>query len=130
MIIGPEIIQQSLQFEEAYKATKQIFGPDMPFRKWLGSKYESRFNRAIFDIMVFYFSEARIRNLALQNGRAVEDEFKRLCIEDSSFLGSIERTTKSLDATCLRLATWATALNKVLSLKLHVPYLENNRIKL
>lgn len=120
---------QAQELEEAYKASQQIFGPSMSFRKWLGDKYESRFNRAIFDVMTFYFSEASIRTPALQKAKEVENEFKRLCIEDTAFLGSIERTTKSLEATCLRLATWAKSLNQVLSLDLHVPYLDNNRIK-
>lgn len=120
---------QAQEFEEAYKVSREIFGPGKPFRKWLGDKYESRFNRAIFDIITFYFSEVGTRTLALQKSKEIENEFKRLCMEDVSFLGAIESTTKSLEATCLRLATWARSLNRVLSLDLHVPYLDNNRIK-
>ena len=76
----------------------------------------------------YHFSDVGIRDLALQRQEQVEIEFKRLCVEDTAFLSSIERTTKSLDATCHRLAKWAEALNKTLSLDLQVPYLDNNRI--
>jgi len=123
------VVQHQLeQFEEAYAASKDIFGPNQPFRKWLGNRYEARFNRAIFDVIMFYFSDVEIRDLALQRPKLVEAEFQRLCVEDTEFLSSIERTTKSLDATCHRLAKWTQALNKTLFLDLQVPYLDDNHI--
>jgi len=49
-----EIKSVAAELEQAHEITKQIFGENA-YRKWVGNKYESRFNRAIFDVMSFYF---------------------------------------------------------------------------
>lgn len=123
-----EVIRQlGIEFEEAYTAAIKVFNNNA-FKKWTKNGYESRFNRAIFDIVMYYFSDKQIRDAALLQCKVIEDSFKRLCIDDHVFLSSIEKTTKSLDATCIRLSTWATALNNVLGTNIHVPTLSNNRI--
>lgn len=118
----------SKEFEEAYFAAKQIFGEKAVFRKWTTNGYESRFNRAIFDVMMHYFSVPHVRESALANRQAVEDRFKALCSGDQAFLGSIEKTTKSLEATHIRFSKWAIALNEELGTTIHVPSLVNGRI--
>ncbi len=60
-----EIEKQAKDMEEALEATFEIFGNFHAFRKWEDDRYEGRFNRAVFDIMVFYFSDAKVRKRAI-----------------------------------------------------------------
>lgn len=114
-------------FEEAYLAAIKIFNNNA-FKKWTQNGYESRFNRAIFDIVIYFFSDKQIRDAALTKAHEIEEHFKSLCVDDHAFLSSIEKTTKSLDATCIRFSTWAMTLNNILGTSLHVPTIVNNRI--
>lgn len=120
--------QLGQEFEEAYIASKEVFGEKTVFRKWGQDGYESRFNRAIFDVVMHYFAQPHVRQAALANREGVEEQFKKLCSGDQAFLGSIEKTTKSLEATYIRFSKWAVALNEVLGTSIHVPALENGRI--
>lgn len=122
-----ELIQAADELEEAHSITKSIFGENA-YKKWIKTKYESKFNRAIFDIMAFYFSKKEIAHKVQGREHEVEQAFKNLCERDTAFLSSIERTTKSVDATSLRLSKWAEALNSVLGTNLHVFSVHENRI--
>lgn len=124
----PEIRQLSQEFESAFQAAKAVFGEKSVFRKWTTSGYETRFNRAIFDVVMHYFADPIVRDSAVANKQAVEDQFKTLCVQDQMFLGAIEKTTKSLDATHIRFSKWASALNESLGTKIPVPMLINGRI--
>lgn len=123
-----EIRALSKEFEFAFDASKIIFGEKSVFKKWTTAGYESRFNRAIFDVVMHYFSDPVVRDAAVAKRQEVEDAFKDLCVHDQAFLGAIEKTTKSLDATHIRFSRWATALNESIGSKIPVPMLKNGRI--
>lgn len=123
-----EILQQANDFEAAYQTTREIFGPQNVFRKWIGHSYQRRFSRAIFDIMIFSFSQMPNQEYLLNKREDVELTFKDLCVQDNRFLAAIEQTTKSLEATCNRLAIWAEALNQRVGTDLYVPTIVDNRI--
>ncbi len=118
------------QFENAVQTSINIFGEKNVSRLWLSSSntYRSQFNRAILDVMVFYFSDERIRQAAEQNKAAVEDAFKKLCSSNSSFREAIEGTTKNIRETHTRLSLWGRALLDVLDVEFNVPELVDNRI--
>jgi hypothetical protein len=124
----PALRDLSQQFESAYQAAKSIFGEKNVFRKWTGVGYEARFNRAIFDVLMHYFAEPVVRAAALFSPDLVESAFKRLCASDQVFLGSIEKTTKSIDATFTRFSKWGEALSASLGLSINVPTLTDGRI--
>lgn len=115
------------QFEEAVEAGIKIFGPDHVGRKWTRDGFESRLNRAVLDVITFYFADAVIREAALVNAEAVVAAFKRLC-ESDEFRSSIEATTKSMTATVTRFAQWGSALGQVTGLSFTVPVLANGNI--
>ena len=46
---------QVSEMERALTFIREVFGKDSYLRKWNGVQYESRKNRAVFDIMVHYF---------------------------------------------------------------------------
>lgn len=123
-----KIHQVGQGFEEAYIAAKAIFGEKNVFKKWTAAGYESRFNRAIFDFMMHYFEDPHVRVAAVAHSAQIEAAFKSLCVGDQAFLGAIERTTKSVDATHIRFSKWATALNEILGSNIHVPTIQNGRI--
>lgn len=123
-----ELIEAQLaSFEAAHKCITSIFKGNQ-YKKWNGDKYESRFNRAVFDVFVLSFDDENVRALSEGKETEIENAFKLLCSEDREFLTSIESTTKSLNATHTRLATWFYKLNDVLGTKIHVPKLIDNRI--
>jgi hypothetical protein len=119
---------QLREMEGAFEATFRIFSPDTAFRKWDGKKYERRFNRAIYDVMMFYFSEPSVSKHALSARKVVETDFKALCESNLEFTKAIEATTKSLDATVNRLEIWGETLSKRLKVKLKIPRLQDGKI--
>jgi len=115
-------IKKKLQaFEDAMEASKLIFGPTGFLRKWTGTSYERRPNRAILDIMGYYLSHDAVRKAALRKKTFVVRAYKNACDRNASFRRSIETTTKSLDATYSRLSIWGKILSRVLAKKIAVP---------
>jgi len=125
-----EIEKQAEELAKALVATFEIFSEDDAFRKWDGKDYEGRFNRAVFDVMVFYFSDARVRTKALALKSSVVKDFKNLCSQSPAFLRSVETTTKSVDATATRLNLWGEKLKGRLKVAMAVPIQRDNRIQI
>lgn len=119
--------EQLTSFEAAHQTLKSIFKGNQ-YKKWSGAAYETRFNRAIYDVLMLSFCHEDVRNNAIGKEVEVENAFKYLCSEDRDFLASIESTTKSLGATQKRISLWFVKLNEVLGTNLHVPQLIENRI--
>jgi Protein of unknown function DUF262 len=114
-------------FEESVSLVYEIFGENA-FRKRKGGEFESRFNRAVFDVMLYYFSDPIIRTAASTLKHEIFDGFVNLSDNDPEFVNSMESTTKSLTSTSYRLSKWGETLSSIIGAKLDVPQLENNRI--
>jgi hypothetical protein len=127
--IQGEVTSQLTEMNAAFDATFAIFGEQNAFKKWDGHQYERRFNRAVFDIMMFYFSDPRVRKRAVSMRKGVENDFKTLCAANSDFLKAIESTTKSLDATASRLRIWGQTLAKRTKIQFGIPRLQGNAIE-
>ena len=104
-------IQKDAQnLNEAILFTIELFGgKKQAFSKWVGDSFQNNFNRAIFDIMVYFFSEEKILLEAKTKQKEIMDSFKFLCVNDEAFLSSFEHTTKSMENTFKRLTTWGNA---------------------
>lgn len=124
---GDEIRQQADEFESAYFATFEIFS-NRPFRRWTGKGYQSPYNRAIFDIMMFYFSIKEIRENAVKHKPAIEQAFMAICLDNSDFSNSIEVSTKTMGATFTRFSTWARVLRRILTVHVPEPVMTAKRI--
>lgn len=122
---------QSTELETAIQTTWEIFAEDA-FRKWNGKDFERRFNRAVFDVMVYYFRDIGIRQKAQENPAMIVTEFKRLCESSRPFRTAIETTTKSIGALSTRLQLWGESLSTVLQVKVRTPTIdtETGRIDL
>lgn len=104
--------------ENAIDCTNEIFGEKESFSKWFDGKYQSSFNRAIFDIMAFYFSFPQIREVALNKKVEIKEKFQQLCEKDNEFLSSFETSTKNVKQVKKRFNTWALALSDILEIKI------------
>lgn len=122
----PTIQSQKRDFEEAITSTTKIFPGKHAFRKWNGKTYEKSLNRAVFDIMMYYFSDDAARKAAVQKSDAVQAAFKNKCLEEA-FKSSIEGTTKSIEAIYTRLREWGEALASV-GVPVQPPKLVDNKI--
>lgn len=114
------IKDQAKEFEYAIDTTIKIFGDDA-FRKWDSKKYVTRFNRAIFDIMVYYFSIPEIRDRSMGNEEKIKLEFQYLCSNDLDFLQSFESSTKDIIRTKKRFSTWGNALSTIIGQPIDSP---------
>jgi hypothetical protein len=120
------LVEQAGSLDEAIKAVRRIFGDRDAMRKWNGKSFERRINRAVFDIMVYYFSSKKIRDLAISAPpEGIKEAFKRLCSEDREFLSSIEQTTKSIEANRVRFNKWASALSRIFQIDVPSPFNQN-----
>ncbi|MDQ0813228.1 hypothetical protein QFZ63_004942 [Streptomyces sp. B3I7] len=113
----------------AIETTFEIFG-DNAFFRWSEGGYEGRFNRAVFDIMTYYFSNEKVRNAAQGNKDKVEKTFQRLCDRNTRFVESIQTTTKTPLATHRRLSLWGAELADTLAIDIALPGFQENRIVL
>jgi hypothetical protein len=118
------------QFEEAVQTTINIFGDKNFFRMWLSNdkKYRRRFNRAILDVMVFYFSDEIIRQSAQINQDKVKEAFEKLCSSNNDFKEGVEGTTKNIIQTYNRFRLWGETLLEVLDVEFNLPQFVDNRI--
>ncbi|GMU40902.1 MAG: hypothetical protein AMXMBFR23_17680 [Chloroflexota bacterium] len=122
------IREELSRLDRAIEGTFVVFGDDA-FMRWGGSDYEGRFNRAVFDIMVYYFKDPAVVRSAVRRKAAVRRAFQNLCDDNRAFVQSIQTTTKTALATHTRLSEWGHALEQVLNIDLPVPSLEGDRVK-
>lgn len=108
------------RYERAIDTTKSIFGTNA-FKVFADGEYQSVPNRAVIDIMCYFFSYPAVRKAALANKKKVATTFERLCTTDPEFLRFLQSTTKSKQATSGRFGAWRRELARALSLKLVDP---------
>ena len=116
-----EIRELARQCDEAIERTLLIFGEDA-FKRWRDpSGYVGRFNRAVFDIMTFYFRQAYVGDLAVKKKDEVQEAFVHLCATNTDFTEYLQSTTKSIKATFNRLRIWGQTLETILGIDLNIP---------
>jgi hypothetical protein len=118
--------ENALNLENAINLTLDIFGEKEAFSKWSNNKFQSNFNRAIYDIMVYYFSDLNIFETSQTKKLEISEAFKRLCEIDNSFITSFEHTTKSMSNISKRFQTWGEKLSEILNIEIEIPYLVGN----
>ena len=120
-----EIKRMAEDCNRAIDYTFEIFGSDAFRRHRSGGLFENRFNRAVFDIMTYYFRDADLSKKAVQNKEEVIKEFIRLCEADEQFNGALQSTTKSVSATFYRLQRWGELLQSILDHEIEIPKTEH-----
>ena len=120
------IVQHAESLNQAISLCLDIFDRK-PFRKWKDDAFDKRFNRAIYDIMVYYFSNQAIYEAAQNNKEIIKSAFIELCSTDAAFLASFEFSTKNLAPTQYRYRVWGNKLSLVLNIPIAVPVIRNER---
>lgn len=101
---------------EAINAVYTIFGDKDAFRKYKNDTFENRFNKPIYDVMVYFLSDENIRKIALSNPLKVKESFIELCRKEQQFIESIEFSTKNIKPTFNRFSLWSEYLAHTLSI--------------
>jgi hypothetical protein len=109
---------QCIAFELGIEALIEIFGIDGLARK-PGSR---SFNRAVFDALIFYAADEKIRDAMLAEPEKVREAFGAT-IADEVYAEAVESDTAGLPHTLQRLETWGQNLSSALNLKFNLPYL-------
>lgn len=100
----------------ALETSSSIFGQDA-FKKWNGEAYERRINRAVFDVIIRFFSDESVAAGSVKASQEIQQAFQDLC-GDQRFKNAIERTTKTPAATTLRLKLWGGEVARILDRQL------------
>jgi len=114
-----------LAFNQSVEFLLSAFPENKVGRKFTNDKWESRFNRALFEVQAFYFSKFDAKKLKTLDKRAVLNAFSSLCKNDKDFQKSIETSTKTIENYEVRFTKFQDAMNKALKLKIEaVPVVE------
>lgn len=125
-----EVTTALTEFNESVSILEGVFGDRLVARKWNGTEFEFRLNRALLDAHLFYLRWPEVRKAYLKNPEIIVQAVKDLC-DDQQFLSSIEATTKSLSAVGTRLFKWGEFLRSITGYQLPLPRMTaNNRLEL
>lgn len=124
----PVLEALALEFNQAILAVIEVFGVNA-FTRWnpLRQRYEGRFNRAVFDIMVYYLCDPGVREDALERGADIRELFQASSNANPAFVESLQTTTKTIDALYTRLSVWGEGLQS-LGVEVSPPSLSPERI--
>lgn len=109
----PRIENLISDLDSAIETTFQVFGREA-FQVFEGEFYTGRFNRAVFDIMVFFFSDKNIRRAALEKAPNVQRAFEEACTNEAVFRNVLSVNTKDTENVYTRFSVWGGALKKVI----------------
>lgn len=102
------------QLEEAIKFSYDIMETNSPFSRYTKGKSNNRFNRSIFELFSYYFSDKDIRQMVIKNKKEFSDAFIALN-DDNDFVAAISDTAKETKRVCTRFARFADLLNVIRS---------------
>lgn len=109
-------------FTFSVNLTTSIFNEVGAFRKFKNGKYEDRYNRAVIDIMLYFFSQFKDDNAVINNHqKQIVDAYTTLCSDDPAFISSLESTTKSLASVHYRFRKWGETLSGITGKELQIP---------
>ena len=117
----PLLVNSVNLFNSAINLTFEVFGDKNAFRKLKSGKYEEKYNRAVIDIMLFYFSRIKNKENLIKLRTDISTAFELLCTSDQEFLSSLESTTKSLSSVHYRFRKWGESLSAVTGEQLLIP---------
>ena len=106
-------INQLTELKKAILFTADIFGEDYRFFKYIKGKYTSIFNRTIFDLMVFYFSDSETREQLCNKKDLIKIKFENLMTEDEEFIESVSGSTKDGEKTYTRFKIFGETLRSI-----------------
>ncbi|WP_343563562.1 DUF262 domain-containing protein [Kiloniella sp. b19] len=114
------------KMETAINIAINIFGTNV-CKKWDAheQRYETRFNRAVFDIIVGSLTNQQVLDWAHQNKREFEKLFIETSNADREFVAAFETSTKNTKIVRKRFETWYNKVNEISGSELVIPQLRN-----
>jgi hypothetical protein len=121
-----KIVEQNIsnwlgQMNYAIEVGIEEFGRSSFCRKYSQGRYDTRFNRAVFDVLVGSLSHERVRSWVKSNPGAMKKLYEKTCSEDDDFVKSVETTTKSVKSTAKRFTVWYEAIARMSGVPIEVP---------
>lgn len=113
--------QQLKEFDLAIQCGMDIFPRNRFCRKFTRSGYESRFNRAIFDVLVGSLVDEGVRNFCASSPEKFKAAYEKLCLEDREFVRSVETSTKNVEPTRKRFEAWYDVIRALTGIELQLP---------
>ncbi|TJX13632.1 DUF262 domain-containing protein [Tissierella creatinini] len=104
-----EIISEFKELENAIEFSYEVMSEKSPFSRHTNGISNNRFNRSIFELFSYYFSEENIRQLVSEN----PDEFKSKFIllnDNPEFVSAITDTTKETSRVVTRFSLFVDLL--------------------
>lgn len=89
------------ELENAIEFTEKIFQPQQPFSRYTEGKCNEKFNRAIFEVFTYYFSNGEIRRALENKTKEFKEGFIKLN-DDPDFIHSVGDTTKEMKRVEIR----------------------------
>tara|TARA_R110000868_G_scaffold371943_1_gene635702 strand:- start:3715 stop:4914 length:1200 start_codon:yes stop_codon:yes gene_type:complete len=102
-------------FDASLQCADKIFGRDA-FRVFQDGHYTRAPNRAVIDVLTYYFSIPEIRDHAIDRAVDVKSAYEALCGGDAEFRRFVQSSTKTNEATAGRFEKWRVALEGALGL--------------
>lgn len=125
-----DVITALSDFDDSLTLLEKVFGERLVARKWNGKNFESRLNRALLDVHLFYLRWPEVRKAYSDHPNRIIHKLQEVC-GDEEFLSSIEATTKSLTAVETRLKKWGECMRSVTGQQLPLPKVNaHNRLDL
>lgn len=108
-------------FHRATKFILETFPENRAGRKYTNNKWEIRFNRALFEVQVYYFCKLSEQELSglISKKETIVQAFCDLSNNDKDFQDSIEVSTKNIDRYRTRFERFQDVMNDTLGLKVH-----------
>lgn len=106
--------------DQAIAAGMQIFPEKRFCRKFVDGEYESRFNRALFDVLVGALAHQGVRNWAIKNSAEFVTGFEEVSTKDA-FRRAVETTTKSVTSTRARFQHFYGKVTEMTGIKVNIP---------
>ena len=112
---------QSKHMDDLIDFVNKMFDKKHAFRRWRNGKYEPRFNKAIFDIFIYYLNNPAIRSEVEKFPKKFISAYQTLCEKNEKFVKSVSSNTNNLIETSTRFVLFGKALKKALNIPFKIP---------
>ena len=92
----------SSDIEDAYQALSSLLAPNYIGRKFVDGKWESRFNKALFEAQMFFSRSLASQAIDASKAASFKSNLEQLMTTDGTFMDSIESTTKTVERYDIR----------------------------
>lgn len=119
--LHPFFEEQLRKMDAAITLGMDIFIDNSFCRKYTDGDYESRFNRALFDVLVSSLCDVGFYDYALNNQALVKQAYEELCQQDFDFIRSVETSTKNIEPTRTRFSAWFGKVQELSNIQIDLP---------